>query len=332
MSCPPPIVIEVLPADQQRALSLVAGGSRWLEGHLARLGALPAHGNRKLHVDLLFQGLLLSFFDPVARSLRMIEGKGDFDGRLDLPRLARSTTSDALAVFDPECLKPIINDLRKRVPALAQSDKDLSTITRKIIAADGTYLSTLANVAWALHQSKRNGRKMGQVRANVQMDTATWTPQVVTVSGGDDASEPAAFARDLLEGVLYVIDRNFVDFGFLNQLLDKDNDFVLRVKANAPSMRVLDTLPLSAADVEAGVICDEIVELTGRDAPKGRSRRVTISTLNRKGEPEIIRLLSNLTDTSIGAHVIGAIYRQRWQIEEYQPDYESSARFYQLAA
>jgi len=34
----------------------------------------------------------------------------------------------------------------------------------------------------------------------------------------------------------------------------------------------------------------------------------------------------------MGAHVIGAIYRQRWQIEEYQPDYESSARFYQLAA
>ena len=315
MSCPPPIIAEILPADQQRALSLVARGSKWLEGHLARLGELPAHGNRKLHVDLLFQGLLLSFFDPVARSLRMIEGKGDFDGRLDLPRLARSTTSDALAVFDPECLKPIINDLRKRVPALAQSDKDLSTITRKIIAADGTYLSTLANVAWALHQAKRNGRKMGQVRANVQMDTATWTPQVVTVSGGDDASEPAAFARDLLEGVLYVIDRNFVDFGFLNQLLDKDNDFVLRVKANAPSMRVLDTLPLRAADVEAGVICDEIVELTGPDAPKGRFRRVTISTLNRKGEPEIIRLLSNLTDTSIGAHVIGAIYRQRWQIE-----------------
>ena len=42
------------------------------------------------------------------------------------------------------------------------------------------------------------------------MDVATWTPQVVSISGNDDTSEPAAFARDLLESVLYVIDRNFL--------------------------------------------------------------------------------------------------------------------------
>jgi len=58
-----------------------------------------------------------------------------------------------------------------------------------------------------------------------------------------------------------------------------------------------------------------LVKLNGRDAPSGRFRQVTISTLNRKAEVEIIRLLSNLTDPLIAARVIGAIYRQRWQIE-----------------
>jgi hypothetical protein len=315
---PAPIapVAEIVPADRRRAGSFVQRGGGWLQGHLARLraGRTGAHGNRRLHVDQLFVGLLLSFFDPLARSLRTIEGRGNFDGSLDLPRLARSTTADALALFDPACLKPLIEDLRRRVRHLAHSD-DLSQITRRIIAADGTYLTTLSYVAWALRQRSPNGRLTGHVRANVQMDTASWTPQVVTISGDDQSSEPAAFAADLLEGVLYVMDRNFLDFGFLNPLLDKDNDFVLRVRANAPAVRVLDTLPPSAADVEAGVKSDEIVELTGRDAPKRRLRRVTISTLNRKGEVEIIRLLTNLTDPSLGAHVIGAIYRQRWQIE-----------------
>jgi hypothetical protein len=66
-----------------------------------------------------------------------------------------------------------------------------------------------------LHQTRRNGKGHAQVRANVQMDVATWTPQVLTISGDDDQTEPAAFAKDLLEGVLYVFDRNFLDFSFL---------------------------------------------------------------------------------------------------------------------
>jgi hypothetical protein len=315
VSLPPPIAAGVLPEDRELARCAVSGRGGLINEHLARLRALPAHGNRGLHVDQLFQGLLLSFFDPLARSLRTIEDKADFGGRLDLPRLARSTTADALAMFDPSCLKPIIDDLRERVPHLKHTDTDLLGITRRIIAADGTYLTTLADVAWALRHTKSNGRRQGQVRANVQMDLATWTPQVLSVSGEEGTSEPGAFARDLLEGVLYVIDRNFLDFAFLGLLLDKGNDFVLRARSNAPATRVLDTLPLRAADAEAGVIADEIVELTGGGAPPGRFRQVTIATVNRKGQTEIIRLLSNLTDPNVAARVIGAIYRQRWQIE-----------------
>jgi Transposase DDE domain len=304
----------VLACDGERALELVHRGGGFLRGHLDRLAVLPAHGNRKLRADQLLLGLLLAFFDPMARSLRAIEDKKDFGGRLDLGRLARSTTADALAACDPSCLHPLLEDLKDRVPQLSHQDKDLWGITRRIIAADGTYLSTLADVAWALRHTKRNGRTQGQVRANVQLDVATWTPQVVTVSG-DDGSEPAAFAKDLLEGVLYVLDRNFLDFGFLNQLLAKGSDFVVRVRDNAPAVKVLRTRAPEEGEAEAGVIADEIVELTGRGAPRGPLRRVTISTTNRKGEAEIIRLLTNLSGPEIPARVIGALYRLRWQAE-----------------
>lgn len=285
-----------------------------LDGHIERLANLPVHGNRTLGIDQLFLALLLSFFDPLCRSLRNIEAGGDFGGRLDLPRLARSTTADALRVFDPAHLKPIIDDLRDRVPELAHTDADLHGITRRIIAADGTYLNTLVDVVWALKHTKSNGKGQGQVRANVQMDVATWTPQVVTVSGDDGESEAKAFARDLLSGVLYVVDRNFLDFSFMSRLLEKDNDFVLRIKANSPAARVINTRALTPTDAEAGVVSDETVVLTGRDALQRQFRRVTIHTVNRKGELEIIRLLSSLGD-EIEAHVIGAVYRQRWQIE-----------------
>jgi hypothetical protein len=284
--------------------------------HFRRLRELPAHGNSRLLADQLVRGLLLSFFDPLARSLRLIEGCADFGGQLDLPRLARSTTSDALAAFDPKHLLPLVQDLRERCPHLCHADADLEGITRRIIAADGTYLTTLADVAWALHHTKINGRTQGQVRANVQLDVANWAPQVVNVSGDDGESEPAAVAGDLLCDVLYVVDRNFVDFAFIRAVLDKDNDLVLRVRSNAPAAQVIDSLPLTARDVEAGVIADERVELVGRDAPAGTFRRVTILTTDRSGKLQTIRLLSNLIDAqTVAAHVIGAAYKLRWQIE-----------------
>jgi Transposase DDE domain len=306
---------QVLPQDRRLALHAVSRGAGLLQDHLARLAALPAHGNRILHADQLLLGLLLSFFDPLARSLRTIEDHGDFGGCLDLPRLARSTTADALAAFDPAVLKPVIDDLRDRVPGLTHHDAGLAAITRRIIAADGTYLTTLADVAWALRHTKSDGRKQGQVRANVQLDVASWAPQVLTVSGDDGLSEPAAFAPDLLSGVLYVLDRNFLDFAFITRLLARDNDFVLRVRANAPAAAVLEARVLTAPDVEQGVVADELVRLSGRDAPEGIYRRVTIHRLDRRGKIEAIILLSSLTGPQLAAHVIAAVYRLRWQIE-----------------
>jgi hypothetical protein len=303
-------------AAQDRVLALSHAPAGLFDEHFRRLRELPAHGNTKLFADQLVCGLLLSFFDPLARSLRLIEGCADFGGQLDLPRLARSTTSDALAAFDPVQLLPLIKDLRERCPQLCHADADLEGITRRIIAADGTYLTTLADVAWALRHTKPDGRTQGQVRANVQLDVANWAPQVINVSGDDGESEPTAVAKDLLCGVLYVVDRNFVDFAFIRAVLDKDNDLILRVRANAPAVQVIDSLPLTVQDVEAGVIADERVELTGRDAPAGIFRRITILTTDRSGKPQTIQLLSNLVDSqTVAAQVIGAAYKLRWQIE-----------------
>jgi hypothetical protein len=287
-----------------------------LEEHLQRLRELPAHGNTKLRAEQLVLGLLLAFFEPMARSLRQIEGCGDFRGNLDLPRLARSTTADALAAFDPKHLRPLIQDLRVRCPGLEKLDADVAGIARQIVAADGTYLNTLADVAWALHHTRRDGKRHGQVRANVQLDVASWVPQVLTVSGDDGESEPAAFAKDLLGGVLYVVDRNFLDFAFISAVLARDSDLVLRLRGNAPAVRVLATLPLTATDAEAGVTADERVELSGRGAPAGVFRRVTVLATDRHGKPETIRLLSNLSDPqTVAARVIAAAYKLRWQIE-----------------
>ena len=188
-------------AERDRALALVVRQQPLIQSHLERLAALPAHGNRVLHYDQLFLGLLLSFFDPIARSLRLIQDAGNFGGKLGLDAMARSTLSDALADFDPAHLKPTIADLLQRIPSLKLDHPDLVAITRQIIAADGTYFTTIADVAWALRHTKSNGKKQAQFRANVQLDVSNWTPQVITISGDDDQSEAQAVAADLLSEV-----------------------------------------------------------------------------------------------------------------------------------
>jgi hypothetical protein len=113
------------------------------------------------------------------------------------------------------------------------------------------------------------------------------------------------------------VDRNFLDFlAFIVPALAKGNDLILRVRDNAPAVRVTQSLPLTAADLAAGVVADAQVQLTGRDAPPGVFRLVTILAGDRNGKPQTIRLLSNLFDArTVAAHVIGAAYRLRWQIE-----------------
>lgn len=291
---------------------------RAIQKELEPLRDIPAHGNRRLHLHPLIVTLVTSFYDPLIRSLRAIEGRSASTAPIDgqaVQRMARSTTSDALSTFDPKLLRGVIGNLQRQVPQLAGTDKKLQGIAREIVATDGSYFSTFANVAWALQHTKTNGKKQAQVRLNLQLSTENWVPQVVSLSGGEDSdgSEPGAVTPDLQSGVLYVADRGFIDFEFLRQLLAKDNDFVLRIKSNAPGYEILESRPLLPEDVTAGVTADHLVRLTGRDAPTGTFRLVEVRHASKPDET--VRLLSSLTDAQIPAHVIGYIYRQRWQIE-----------------
>jgi hypothetical protein len=290
---------------------------RFLQEQLQSLGRVPAHGNRKLHLHPLVVTLVVSFYDPLIRSLRGIEAQSVVEPITGaaVQRIARSTNSDALSTFDPQLLQPIIDNLHGQLPDLRKADPDLHKVLKEIIAADGTYLSIFSDTVWALIHTKSNGKKQGQIRLNCQISVKDWVPRVITVSGDEacDGSEPDAVARDLLPGVLYVIDRNFIDFDFIKAVRAKESDFVLRIKSNAPAYAIIESRTLSPEDTAQGVTGDHIVRLTGRDAPEGNFRLVQIRHASKPDET--VSLLTNLTGPEIAAHVIGYIYKQRWQIE-----------------
>ncbi len=291
------------------------------------------HGNTQVHLGDALVVLLACFFNPTVRSLRLIDQLSAFNwvkAHTELDRIPRSTLSDALRRFDPEELRPIMEALVRQIPALARIDSDLEKVTRKIIAADGSYFNLVGEVAWALAGVKRNGQSQSRVRLNLQLDVRNFSPVDLDISGRDDGSEAAAFIRRLQSGAVYLVDRNFVHFGFINAVLNKNSSLVLRLKKDicftvAPLQTPLQTpsRQLSDEDRQNGVLRDEVGHLSGpqsatnqgrpsrtSEPPSQLLRRVTL--WDEKNKQEIV-LITDLLD--LPARVIALLYRLRWEIE-----------------
>jgi hypothetical protein len=289
------------------------------------------HGNTRLRqVDVLLV-LLAAFFNPQVRSLRLIEQLSQLPwvrGHLPLERICRSTLSDALARFDPAALTPLIRQLLEQLPAIRTLSavdaevRDLIGACRQLVAADGSMFSAAADVVWALNQGGRGGKSQA-VRMNLQLDVERFVPVDLSISGSEQGSEPPAYIGRLLNGVIYLVDRNYVHFGFINAVLAAGSDLVLRLK-DSTGFASYDQHVLTARDVEAKVISDKVGVLSGtssRTGPAPRERLREVVLLDSQGQS--VRLLTTLMD--VPAWVIGELYRCRWQIELFLRFFKVSA-------
>ena len=313
----------VIDEDQVHSLDVVRELLPWREELATGFGT--GHGNADLQLIDVLIVMLAGFFNPMARSQRLIDALSSqqwMRARMAVQRIPKSTLSDALVRFDPRQMRPLIKKLVARVPALGRRDADLMGITRQIVAMDGSYFQTAGNVAWAMLARNRAGETRDQIRWNLQLVVDSFTPLDGDISGADDASEPAAFIRNLHPEMIYVADRNFFSYAFINAVLETGSNLVLRLRKDA-KFAVIQSLPLGAKDAEANVVSDDIVRFCGAtdksnqdhrsftDKPPGQLLRRVI-VWDEKNQKNVV-LLTDLLD--VPAHVIAAIYRQRWQVE-----------------
>jgi hypothetical protein len=277
------------------------------------------HGNTLLELSDVLLVMLGAFFNPLAQSQRLIEQMSQLpwaQEHLNVERVCRSTLSDALARFDPEQLLPVIEALRQQIPHLRRLDSDLERVCKKLVAADGSTFDLAADVAWAMMHPRggKDKRSHGTCRLNLQLYIDSFVPADLSVSGADEGSEAAAFNKRILPGLTYLFDRNFVHFGLISNVLQQGSDLVLRLRKDT-KFQVAQNLPLSAKDIEAKVISDCTGHLPGsagsRTGPPPTQLLREILIEGDDGKP--LRLLTNLLD--LPAHIIAALYRQRWQVE-----------------
>jgi hypothetical protein len=289
---------------------------RPLEGFLRQWSRAAEHGNRALHFDQLVVAHLLVFFNPALVSLRKIQDVFDdprVRRRVQMPRIPKSTLSDAQRVFDPQLLRPLFEDLRRRLPCLAH-DPRLDQVTRDLLAVDGTFFGVAARIVWALYnRGPREKHRRGNVRAHVHFDVLRGVPVDATLTDGR-ASETRQLRQTLQAGRCYVADRGYQGYELLHDILAVASDFVIRQRRPL-AYTVRTERPLSAADRLAGVQQDLEIQPTGQRATRvlaDRALRLVVLASSRANEEPVL-LYTNRFDWP--AEWVGLIYRHRWQIE-----------------
>lgn len=309
---------------------------RLLDDLLRKLRPQDAHGNRILFLDDVLVCYLLAFFNPSIRSLRAVE---DFSQtrqaqrHLSVDRIPRSTLSDFHRVSDPSLLQPIVEMLRKHVKSrVSKSPRvGLPENLERIIAVDGSFFEVAADVAWALHRRNGKGKRWCGMRLDVHVDVANWLPEIISVA--DRESEAAHAKSSIVDGAIHVYDRGFFSFELIKAHCGKAN-FVIRMREpgpRTPRFVAESALQLGDEDRKAGVVSDNLGTLAGsthRRAPSQRLREIVIVSQDLDGNDTTVRLLTDLID--VPAHIIGTIYRQRWQVELFFRWLKSCARFRDL--
>jgi hypothetical protein len=308
---------------------------RHLDALLRALRPGDAHGNRTLHLDDVLACYLLAFFNPAIRSLRTVE---DFSrtrqaGRsLTVDRIPRSTLSDFQRLADPARLGPIVDLLRRHAEAArARPATGLPEALGRVLAVDGSFFAVAADVAWAFRRRGghpgKGGRPRKAARLDVHLDVATWLPEVISVAGGE--SEAAHAAGSIVPGAVHVYDRGIFSFELVAAHAAAGARFVHRLREPGPRTPRFDAdedRPVAEADRAAGVRSDRLGRLAGSDhrrPPPGRYREVVLDAPDQPGGR--VRLLTDLGD--VPAHVVGLIYRHRWQVELFFRWLKSCARF-----
>ena len=215
-------------------------------------------GNRQLHFDQYAGLLLLAFFSPVVDSLRGIQQASSLakvQKLLGCERAALGSLSEASRVFDPALLREIIGELATQ--ALPQIEGREAEALRGLTAVDGTLLTALPKMAWALWVDDEHRA----VKMHLLFDVFKGVPVAATVTAGN-ASETVQLRATLQAGRLYVIDRGYAEYQLFQDIIDQGSGFIGRIRDNAV-WTVVEERSVSAAGWAAGVRRDRVVMLGG---------------------------------------------------------------------
>jgi DDE family transposase len=296
-------------------------------------------GNRQLHFDGYCKLVLLHIWNPLLESIPDLQralGLPQVAKTLGVRRFSAGSFSESVRVFEPDLLRPIIEELAGQLPTFPR-DKRLDDLEHVLTLVDGTVLPAIARLARSVcgdgldglpdtrYNTARDGRGMHGWRLHTQFDLKTFSPRRIDRTGARNAGasrESRVLRANLEPGRCYVGDGGYADRKLFDDITDIGSSYVIRAADNAV-FEVVEERLLSQEALDAGIVRDVLVRLEGA---KHLTRRIEVQVEPhlrrfREGNKQIdlIALTTNL-DPALGcqhlaAELIALIYLKRYTIE-----------------
>lgn len=285
-------------------------------------------GNRQLHFDQYCVLVLVAMFSPLVDSLRALQQASELpkvQKRLGVKRVSLGSLSEAVAVFDPERLRTIVEEFAAQAPPLT-SDPRLADLKQAVTLVDGTILTALPRIAAAVWGGKPARRRQFAWRLHTHFEVLRGQPNKFTLTDSRNAgpsSERQVLKQQLQPDRCYVIDRGFQGVKLFNAIAAAHSSYVCRIQEKT-KLEVLAEYPLSAEARQQHIVHDALVQMGSDESPDHPVRVVTLEITphvkrsGHKGDAGpanngLLLIATNLLD--VPAEIIALLFAYRWQIE-----------------
>ena len=217
----------------------------------------------------------------------------------------RSTLADANEQRDWRVFAAVAQGLMQRARKLYVDEPLGLEIAHELYALDASMIDlSLALCPWGNWTGTDSA-----VKRHTLLDLRGCIPAFVAVTAAAHHAVAVLDAVPVVPGSFYIMDRGYVDLRRLRRLHQRGAFFVIRAKANllyyVSASRPVDKI--------SGVRSDQSIHFSGlhtREAWSDTMQRVSVYD-----QEQHRRLILWTNHWGLSAHLVGEVYRQRWQVE-----------------
>jgi len=180
-------------------------------------------------------------------------------------------------------------------------------VDNAVYALDASTIDlTLSVFPWAKFRKTK-----GAIKIHAMIDLRGNIPSFLTITDGKVHDVKAAPKVPIESDGIYVVDRAYVDFGWLRSIHQANAFFVTRLKTSIKWTRVVS----HPVDKSLGLRCDQEILLSSnrlKDLYPERLRRVSFR--DETQDRTLVFLSNNFV---LSAETIAVLYKARWEIESF---------------
>ena len=228
--------------------------------------------------------------------------------------VARNTLANANNVRDWRIYADFAQVLIGMARPLYLEDGFGIDLENTVYAFDSTTIDLcLALFPWA-HFRKRKGA----VKMHTLLDVRGSIPSFIEITEGKVADVTVLDALPIEAGAFYLMDRGYLDYARLYSITTQAAFFVTRSKRNTLFRRCSS----QRVDVRTGVLCDQNIVLTGKDADTTYPAPLRrIKYYDEETKKRFVFLTNNFL---LPALTVAQLYKARWRVEIFHAHYTSS--------